>query len=289
MPLLSQHEVEAITAGLHDTGRPVWVPRELGAFVTSHSEPWMPQRKVSSTRVLSFLVKSGVLQHHTVKSDHYNDVARISITSLAPSAMEVATSLRSNAYLSHASAASFHGLTDQSTKTIFVNKEQSPKPPPTGEMTQDSINRAFSRPQRASRHTFRIADHRVVLLAGKSTNRLGVQKAPDARLMVTCLERTLIDITVRPRYAGGVFQVTQAFKSCAERVSIDALVTMLAQMEYRYPYHQALGFYLERAGVSPEHLQPLRHLGLEFKFYLDYSMASPSFDSSWRVFHPRGV
>jgi predicted transcriptional regulator of viral defense system len=106
---------------------------------------------------------------------------------------------------------------------------------------------------------------------------------------MTCLERTLIDIVVRPRYSGGVFQVAQAFSQAAKEVDIPKLVSLLSRLNYRYPYHQALGFYLEHAGINDSRLGQLRDLDLQFDFYLDYSMENPSFSKSWRVFYPLGV
>ena len=47
------------------------------------------------------------------------------------------------------------------------------------------------------------------------TNALGVieiQGSEDETLKVTGIERTLIDIAVRPVYAGGVFEVLKAYK-----------------------------------------------------------------------------
>ena len=96
---------------------------------------------------------------------------------------------------------------------------------------------------------------------------------------MTCLERTLIDIVVRPRYAGGVFQAAQAFSQAAKEVDIPKLVSLLSRLNYRYLYHQALGFYLENAGNNDSRLGRLRD-PLQFDFYLDYSMENPSFSKS---------
>ena len=41
---------------------------------------------------------------------------------------------------------------------------------------------------------------------------------------LTDVERTLIDITVRPHYAGGVYQVKEAFETARERVSVGRLI-----------------------------------------------------------------
>jgi hypothetical protein len=248
----------------------------------------LPKRTRTKT-VEKILEQTGIIRRRTLKSDSYEDVERISIPSLEPTPYHFAISLRADTYLSHASAVHLLGLTQQRPKTIYVNKEQGKKPKPEGILSQESIGRAFSRPQRRSNYVFKIDGFQIVLLSGKATGRAGVVVDPQTRLPMTSLERTLIDVTVRPRYAGGVFQVSQAFKGAVAGIDVAKLVSLLITLDYRYPYHQALGFYLERAGASDNVLAPLRNLGLQFDFYLDYSMADPSFDKSWRVFYPLGV
>jgi hypothetical protein len=64
---------------------------------------------------------------------------------------------------------------------------------------------------------------------------------------------------------------------------------MLEELRYVYPYHQALGFYLQNAGHHPSTLEPLRDLGLNFDFYLEHGMTNPRFNSRWRVHYPEDI
>lgn len=182
-----------------------------------------------------------------------------------------------------------HGLTDQQPRTIYVNKEQTKKPAPSGEITQESIDRAFSRPQRRSKYSFRVDNTQIVLIAGKATGNAGVVEHERTGLALTNIERTLIDIAVRPRYAGGVFQVMNAYRSAVTDINADRLIALLTKLDYRYPYHQAIGFYLDRAGATQATTERLRAFGIDFDFYLDYNMASPQYDRSWSVHYPLGV
>lgn len=217
------------------------------------------------------------------------------------SAYEVALSLRGGSYLSHASAVFLQGLTAQIPRTIYANKEQSEKPAPEGRLTQDGIDRAFANNPRSSQYIYMFEGTRIVLLSGKQTGNLEVSDVPlpgasDDRpgspmmtVPTTKIERTLIDITVRPAYAGGVFEVLAAFRGALDRVSIPTLVATLRRLKYVYPYHQAIGFYLERAGYRPEQLQRLKALGIEFDFYLAHRMPDPQYNADWRVYYPAGL
>jgi hypothetical protein len=56
-----------------------------------------------------------------------------------------------------------------------------------------------------------------------------------------------------------------------------------------YPYHQALGFILQRAGVPEEELAPLKQRAIRLKFYLDYGMNQPAYDPAWKLYYPRDL
>jgi predicted transcriptional regulator of viral defense system len=207
---------------------------------------------------------------------------------------EVALSLKANSYLSHGSAVFLHGLTEQLPRVIYLNKEQSVKAQSRPvSLTQEGIDKAFSKPQRISESEFVYGENRILLLNGKNTGRLEVIKLggeQNAILELTSLERTLIDITVRPAYAGGVFQVLEAFKGARERISINTLVATLRKLNYAYPYHQAIGFYMQRAGFTEKQFNKLKEFGLQYDFYLGHGIATkePQYDKQWKLYFPQG-
>lgn len=55
-------------------------------------------------------------------------------------------------------------------------------------------------------------------------------------------------------------------------------------MHYIYPYHQALGFYLEKAGYEKQALVPFLKMKQVHKFYLTYNMRFTEFDPRWNLF-----
>jgi hypothetical protein len=137
---------------------------------------------------------------------------------------------------------------------------------------------------------FTYDDFQFVLLHGKNTGRLEVGTITHGReqLPVTKLERTLIDITVRPAYAGGVYQVLEAYRRAQPDMSTSILLATLKKLDYVYPYHQAIGFYMQRAGYKPEQYERLRSLGLNNDFYLAHGLREREFDSAWRLHFPKG-
>jgi hypothetical protein len=236
---------------------------------------------------LKYLLDEGILQQVDLESKLYPSFRRYLLQ--GGTAFEVALSLRGGSYLSHASAVFLHGLTEQLPLRIYVNREQAAKPGPEGVLTQEALTRAFSRPGRETNYILSGPGYEVVLLSGKSTGNLevgtlmGMQGEP---LTVTKLERTLIDIAVRPTYAGGIYQVLEAYRAAQDRVSIGVLLATLKKLNYLYPYHQAIGFYMERAGYAEQALGRIEELGAELDFYLAHGLSNRAYSKRWRLHHP---
>ena len=294
---------------IEEQSRNVYTKRELADFLDKNTERIEAPVRISVQKFIDELTKIGALTEKEIpavtapKSSQtaaalrregpaapYRSFKRL-VTSRA-TALEVALSLRAGSYLSHATAVFIHGLTNEISRMVYANKEQSEKERPEGELTQASIDRAFANEARTSNYIFEFEGTRIVLLSGKNSGRLEVSDIPSSTglaLSTTKLERTLIDIAVRPAYAGGAFQVLEAYRGARERVSVSTLVATLKKLDYVYPYHQSIGFYMQAAGYSKAQLERLRSLGLKFNFYVSYRTRDAQYDSEWKVFHPAGL
>jgi hypothetical protein len=275
---------------LDENPRRVYTKLDLTRILTSNRGFWRLTQGTGVNYFISFLMEKGRLTELALRSTNYSGFTRYAWGEVSP--YQVALSVKPRSYISHGTAVSLHGLTDQIPKTIYVNQEQSPKPAPKGELTQGAIDRAFSNQQRRSAYVLAYQQQRIVLLSGKNTGNLGVVKVAgplQEQLDVTSIERTLIDIAVRPIYAGGVFQVLEAYKSAKDRLSVNTLIATLKKLDYVYPYHQIIGFYMQRAGYEEKRYGRLKQLGLNFGFYLTYGMKESEFDPHWRLHYPKGL
>jgi len=286
---IAKADIEKI---FQDSQKRIFSSAEIAQILSENRRTWRLAQNTTSSEFLSFLLRRTKLRDIRLDPVNHPDYPPIRRYSWGGevSPYELAVQLKPNAYLCHATAVLIHGLTDQLPATIHVNCEQSPKPKPAGILTQQGIDRAFRSKQRESQFLFQWEQWQFRLISGKYTRRLGVTptKFDGATLDVTNLERTLIDITVRPAYAGGVYQVLQAYRSAQPRISVATLVATLRELDYVYPYHQAIGFYMQRAGYEEKQYIKLRKSGLKFNFYLAHDMRESDFDPEWQLFFPKG-
>jgi len=209
-----------------------------------------------------------------------------------PNLYEVLQSINNKGYLSHYSAVAFHDLTNNIPKTIFFNVE---KPKPTNEslkkeITQEELNKAFYMPPRESANLTSYGIYSINLLQGKYTNNLGVseQVIDGQKINVADIERTLIDIAVSPYYCGGCYEVLNVFKNAKGEVDIKKLVKMLKKLNYIYPVHQSIGFYLEKADYPAADLKPFEQMGKELRFFLQRELREQDrkFSERWNLYYP---
>jgi hypothetical protein len=266
----------------------VYSHSEIATILASNRIEWNLPKNLTTRGFIQFLIEKTNLEAKQLASERYGTLLRYAWREVSP--FQVGISLRMGSYCSHGSAVFLHGLTDLNPKTVYVNREQSPKPKPRS-MTQEGINRSFSGRQRKSNYIFVSEGWRFVLISGKHTTNLGVQKTQDpsgASVDATNIARTLIDITVRPEYAGGVYQVLKAYKAAKERVSASSILETLKKLDYGYPYHQAIGCYMQKAGYEENAYSKFAKLGFQYDFYLAHGISNPVLNSAWKLYCPQG-
>jgi hypothetical protein len=213
--------------------------------------------------------------------------------------MEQLLGLVEGSFYSHYTALRIHGLTEQVPKTIFLNHEKpesSVMHTTAGPYEQSAIDSAFRSPPRVSKNEVTHGDVRLVLLQSAFQGGKGLEEGSvnfggsrELKLRYPSIERTLIDIAVRPFYAGGVFEVADAFKRAqGDGVSVNRMSALLQDMMFGYPYHQAIGYYLERAGYRASSVELFARLPMERDFYLANDMGKTTYVPRWRLHVPEG-
>jgi len=207
------------------------------------------------------------------------------------SIFRIASSLYKNAYLSHYTALFLHGLTERITRNIYFTHEKPEKPNVNEILSQADIDAAFHKSPTVSNNVTKYQNVSIYFLNEKFSNNLGVMTITHdtgETTLVTDIERTLIDITVRPIYSGGIHEVLAAFKKAAKIVSINKLTAQLKTLDYIYPYHQAIGFYLEKAGnYKDTQIELLKDFDFNYDFYLEHAIEEVEYSKEWRLYYPK--
>jgi hypothetical protein len=193
---------------------------QIAELQSANSRKWQLPPWMGARTFIQLLLDETKLSKVTLRSPDYDPLVRY-IWGNHISPLAIALSIRKSAYLSHGSALWVHGLGGHE-RHIFVNAEQSDKEASDSELTQEAIHRTFQNQPRQSRLVYSMPKVQITVINGKCTGELEVQEKTGPagdNLRVTSLERTLIDIVVRPIYSGGVQAVLNAYRLARERAS----------------------------------------------------------------------
>ena len=278
---------------LEGDGRRVFKRLDLASILKEHREFWRLTESMTLNDFVKYLVATTQLRKVVFKLPHRQETRYVWGEI---SRFHLAVSMKAGGYLSHYAAVALHGLTDQVPKTIYVNHEQRPQAPSPDGLKQERIDAAFRGKQRLTSNTTEHEGFRYSYINGKNTGRLGVIEMEDElgdAVPVTGLERTLIDIAVRPIYAGGIPEVLEAYGRAHAKLSLNRLAATLSKMDYVYPYEQAVGYLLERSGYDAEKLQRHKVFRMSaeggYDFYLAYGMKDKVYVPKWRLYVPKGL
>ena len=271
---------------------PVIRHKQMMGFLAKERAGWRLAQRTTIRDFIVFLKKQGKLKEHKFAFPHQPET--LYVWGEIPM-MELLLHLKPRSYYSHYTAMRLHGLTEQVPKVLYLSHERSSDTQWGTPLTQSAIDEAFQRPARISNNTADFNNLQVLLINSANTGELGVlnheaQLSLESRVSVrvTNIERTLIDAAVRPAYSGGVFEVAKAFELAKNVVSVNAMGAMLSKLRFAYPYHQAIGFYLERAGYRASSLDLMRRFPMEFDFYLTHEMSATRYVPAWRLYVPEG-
>jgi len=266
----------------------IYTPEDIHKIFYDNREDWRLLKVTKIGDFIEFIIENKLVKEIKIKMPN-NSIKKRYIKGKV-SIYKIALSIDSNTFLSHYTALYLHNLVDNIIKNVYINKELTRKTKGINKLIQENIDKAFSRPMRVSKQIASFGEYRIFLLNSKNFERLGVieSKINEEVIYLTNIERTLIDAAVRPNYAGGVTEVLNAFKKAKGRFSVNKLKAMLKKMNYIYPYHQTIGFYLEKAGYEERLIKLFEDFEIKYNFYLTYKIKQKDFNDRWKLFFPKG-
>lgn len=234
-----------------------------------------------------FLLEQKLLnKEHLVLND--GKISEIYLnTEKEPDVFDIASTRSRNAYFSHYSALYIHNLTLQIPKQIYVTLERRKIDNNfSEEISQERIDDVFARKPRITNDKRNYKNYGINFINGQFQNKVGIIPFREV-YYISDLERTLIDCSVRPFYSGGVTQVLDAFLQAKKQIDTEKLYEYYSKMNFKYPYHTVIGFYLEKAGYSESDYKNFLPKN-KTDFYLTYNILQKEYSAKWQLYFPKG-
>ncbi|MFK7050973.1 hypothetical protein FLACOL_00164 [Flavobacterium columnare] len=280
----------AITKYLYEDGIKAYTTFDITKIFETKRDEWNIADYRNQFHFMKFLQDENMLKDHKLKHLATGKIKQIFAEPDA-SSLNIALSLKKGGYLSNYTAMQIHQLTLQIPKSIYISFSKSQNIHLNynqNDLDQKSIDNAFSKPQRVTSEVYKSEiDNIRYYLIQKAFTETNVGLTFENGFLYTDLERTLIDIAIRPAYSGGVFEVLEAFEIAKDKIDIYKLNKYLEILNYIYPYHQLIGFYMDRAGYDEEILDAFKKKS-DFNFYLTYNMSNKEYDEKWKIYYPKG-
>ena len=258
---------------------------EFGRLVSETNEIW-GLKSLSRNEIKRFLLEEYPFIEDQIIGDHSYEIYYRSNSKI--DFFDIAAVRSRGSYFSYYSALYINNLTLQIPKQIYLTLERKSLNQNNNILKQENIDRVFSKPPRITSDKRNYKNFDINFINGQYQNLIGITTFRD-QYAVSDIERTLIDIAVRPFYSGGVTQVLEAYINAKNQLDPKKLVDYYSQLNYTYPYHQVIGFYLEKAGYDAKICNKFLNFDdLEFDFYLTYNILHKEFSKKWRLYYPKG-
>jgi predicted transcriptional regulator of viral defense system len=159
---------------------------------------------------------------------------------------EIAMVLVRPAAISHWSAMSYHGLTDQPPNIIFVLTPAR------------SVPRLRFPKKHREEEGYSVGETVYRFVKVKPARFFGTQEVwvNESRVTITDPERTLLDGLSAPQYCGDFAEVLRAFEVSVPRLDLDRIIRYALRFDAATA--KRLGWVLERHAVDPDRLDLLR-------------------------------
>ena len=281
----------SVIASFHARRRKILTYADLGEILSEQRHDWQLAKSMRLQDFLSFLVDHKLIRIQDIRfrSRNYVKYLRGNVE-----IYDLLLSLHPESYFSHHTAMHIHSLTPHKPNAIYLNVEQRPKNrDDDAQLLQDAIDKAFQKEPRITTNVSEYDNQQIFLLNGMYTGNLGVEelKGPkNSKVRATSLERTVIDIAVKPAYSGGVAEVLRAYRAAKGKLSPTVVARLLKKLNFVYPFHQVVGFYMHKAGYDDSALAAIRRSRpIDLNFYLTHGMRETEYSPDWKLFFPKGL
>ncbi|WP_127131198.1 hypothetical protein [Pseudoflavitalea rhizosphaerae] len=267
----------------------VYTGKELTKIFHFGKSKWNVHPHLNEKFMMDYLIESGILYKASARKAIFAKTGATNLT--------IGCQLYQEGILSHASALSLQNIIAERAGETYITIAKSRLPTAEDlqerkmELNQSAIDKAFAKAARSNHEVLQCNGGFIHFIHGRpiTEKQVVLLHKNGERISATTVERALIDIVIRPGYIGGPKEVMKAFEGASESVTPDSLHQTLVDQRLIYPYEQAIGFYLQRAGFPDAVLKPWMPAKDALDFYLDYQIEDRRYDKTWKIFYPSSL
>jgi predicted transcriptional regulator of viral defense system len=165
---------------------------------------------------------------------------------------EIAMALVNPAAISHWSALHYHALTEQAPRNVFVMTT-----------TQSSVPRVRGTRAPHVKSGYPVGKILYRFIQVKPERFFGTEKVwvGEAGVTMTDPERTLLDGLSMPQYCGDFAEVLHAFEVRGAKLDLNRIIDYALRLDVTTA--KRLGWVLEKQGIDPLQLEPLRQASIK--------------------------
>lgn len=282
----------AISKFIRKNRRKAFTTNDLQDILYSNRDEWELPSRTTYTNFINYLVERKHLFKVETLLHIENGSEKLIYLVKNANNYDIICTIKKRGYLSYFTALVLHELTLQLPKTVYISEEIHHTDLQNNKLNQESIDKVFSKEQRTTKNIYKgeISNEKYVLIERKSNKKnIGILIDNSFNYPYSDIERTLIDCVVRPQYSGGIFSVLEAFRRAIDILDPTKMNSYLNDLDYTYPYHQLVGFYLDKTGFNQSDLKPFLNKVSDFKFYMTYNLSNKKLNSKWNIYYPEGI
>lgn len=195
---------------------------------------------------------------------------------------DFAYSLENKSFFPMFTSLNIQGLSNYRNNFVFISRERKERNNfISRSLTQDAIDKAFTRNPRRTKAYDVINGYNLVLLESNNTEGIGIINYNGYR--VSSINRAFIEIISNIHYFISPNNVINEFKIIKNKLDIDEILKIIEKFDFVYPYYQLAGYYLEEIGFTKNELFKFYSKKSDLIFYTIKNKKKYEFNEYWNI------
>lgn len=256
--------------------------RELNEVLTHLKTKKLIAQNISGRSFFNMLQNRLELKTYSISSEKINKVRYTLYSDI--NVYDFVATFEKQGFFSMSTSLNIQGLSNEKNEFVFFSKELTPKYyNKNNEIHQEDIDQAYEKEYRYTSSIATYKNNHVIYLTPKHTGRFEVVRYNE--YYVSSVHRAFVEMIIHVQYFKSFETVIEIFKPLKNRLDVKRIFKVLEIFDLIYPYHQLIGFSLEKVGFYKNDLDLFKKQVSDLKFYTQKSKIKYTFDSYWNIYY----